>query len=75
MNQAINKEKQNMDIVLNFKRIFYDINNREALESEIIDNLKDKLDVELLNKIIEQTNKNINVTDVIPNLPKIDNIV
>ena len=47
MNQSINKEKQNMDIVLSFKRTFYDINNREALESEIIDNLKDKIDMSL----------------------------
>jgi len=75
MTQTINKEKQNVDIVLNFKRIFYDINNREALESEIIDNMKDKMDIELLNKIIEQTNKNVNITSIISNPPKTDNIV
>jgi hypothetical protein len=68
MSQAINKEKQNMDTVLSFKRTFFDINNREALESEIYDNLKDKLDILVLDKVIEQINKNniITTTKIIP---------
>ena len=71
MNQSINKEKQNMDIVLSFKRTFYDINNREALESEIIDNLKDKIDMSLLLKILDQINKNTNLHS---NTNKLDNV-
>jgi hypothetical protein len=70
INQVINKEKQNIDIVIGFKRTFYDINNREALDSEIIDNLKDKIDVSLLIKSIELINKNnIIVNSVIPSIP------
>jgi len=69
INQVINKEKQNIDIVIGFKRTFYDINNREALDSEIIDNLKDKIDVSLLIKSIELINKNnIIVNSVIPSI-------
>jgi hypothetical protein len=56
--QMISKEKQNIDSVLTFKRTFYDINNRDALESEIIDNLKDKIDVPLLLKTIDHLKKN-----------------
>lgn len=58
MSQLLNKEKQNMEIVLNFKRMFYNINNRDALENEIIDNLKDRIEISVLLKIIEQINKN-----------------
>jgi hypothetical protein len=77
MNQTINKEKQNMDIVLSFKRTFYDINNREALESEIIDNLKDKIDISLLLKTLDQIYKNTNLhsnTNLQPNTNKLDNV-
>ena len=41
----VSKEKQNMEQILSFKRTFYDINNRDALDSEIIDNLKDKIEM------------------------------
>jgi len=56
--QMISKEKQNLDSVLSFKRTFYDINNRDALDSEIIDNLKDKIEMTLLLKTIDQIKKN-----------------
>jgi len=61
INRKIVKEKQNIDTVLNFKRTFYNINNREALDSEITDNLKDKIDLPILVKIIEQLNRSSNV--------------
>jgi hypothetical protein len=41
-------------MVRDFKRIFYNLNNREAMDEEIIDNLKDKLGEELLQKLIEE---------------------
>ena len=69
---VLNKEKQNMEIVFSFKRTFYDINNREALESEIIDNLKDKIDISILIKVIEQINKNNNAL-ILPSLPSSHN--
>jgi hypothetical protein len=71
MNQVINKEKQNIEMVLSFKRTFYDINNREALESEIIDNLRDKIDIPILFKTLDQINKN---TSLLTYSSKIDNI-
>jgi hypothetical protein len=49
--------EKNNKIVSDFKVTFYRINNRDALDSEIIDNLKDKVDMSSLVKIIE-TQKN-----------------
>ena len=46
-------EERNNKIVSDFKTTFYRINNRDALDSEIIDNLKDKMDMPTLLKIIE----------------------
>ena len=46
------------DFILSFKNL----NNREPMESEIIDNLKDKINIKVLEKIVEQ-NK-LNVTDL-----------
>jgi hypothetical protein len=46
-------EEKNNKIVADFKTTFYRINNRDALDSEIIDNLKDKLEMHTLLKIIE----------------------
>jgi len=46
-------EEKNNKIVADFKTTFYRINNRDALDSEIIDNLKDKLEMHILLKIIE----------------------
>lgn len=76
LSQIINKEKQNIDMILNFKRTFYDINNREPLENEIIDNLKDKIDISMLLKTIEQINKNQSNMEIEINLqPNISNVV
>jgi hypothetical protein len=69
LNQIINKEKQNLEIVNNFQKIFFDLNNREPLESEIIDNLKDKIDVSILTKSIETIKKN-KVAELAPSSSK-----
>lgn len=58
LNQIISKEKQHSDIILNFQKTFFDINNREPLDSEIIDNLKDKIEITLLTKSLEHIKKN-----------------
>lgn len=58
LNQIINKEKQYLEVILNFQKTFFDINNREPLETEIIDNLKDKIDLTMLTKTLEQIQKN-----------------
>jgi hypothetical protein len=50
--QHKNNEKYNK-IVSDFKITFYKINNRDALDSEIIDNLKNKIEMQNLLKIID----------------------
>ncbi len=58
MDQILNKEKQNIELVVSFQKTFYDINNREPLDSEIYDNLKDKIDVTIISNAIETIKKN-----------------
>lgn len=41
-------------VVTDFISLFADLNNREPMESEIIDNLKEKIDINTIKKIIEQ---------------------
>jgi hypothetical protein len=56
--QLANKEKlvkeTNLKIVKDFKTLFYRFNNREATDSEIIDNLQEKLTLPDLKICIEQ---------------------
>lgn len=53
-----NKNKKlkeiNKKMVNDFIQLFTNLNNREPLDSEIIDNLKDKLDVKTIQKIISE---------------------
>jgi hypothetical protein len=57
----IKKENEfNRKSVNDFIRVFNNLNNREPMDSEIIDNLKDKMDVKTIQKIIDQ-NKSITV--------------
>lgn len=42
----------NINLVKEFKRTFYNLNNREPMDSEIIDNLKDKIELSILTKIV-----------------------
>lgn len=58
INQIITTEKQYLAVILNFQKTFYDINNREPLDSEIIDNLKDKIELTVLTKSLDQFKKN-----------------
>jgi len=45
--------------VLEFKNMFFNINNREPMHSEIIDNLKDKIELSILKKILEEQESTI----------------
>jgi hypothetical protein len=47
----------NINLVKDFKRTFFNLNNREPMDSEIIDNLKDKIELSVLQNIIN-TQKN-----------------
>jgi len=42
------------NIVSEFKKMFHNLHNRQPLQSEIIDNLKDKIELSTLKKIIEE---------------------
>ena len=53
-NEGKKREEVSQQIVFDFKSIFYNLNNREALENEIIDNLKDKIELTTLTKIIDK---------------------
>jgi hypothetical protein len=64
MSQSLNKEKQIYEAVSTFKNTFYNINNREPLETEILDNLKDKYDIVSLTKTIDQMNRNFGVSSI-----------
>jgi hypothetical protein len=46
--------EQNVKIVKDFIQLFITLNNRQPLESEIIDNLKEKIDVILVKKILDE---------------------
>lgn len=47
-------DETNEQAVADFKKIFHDLNNRDPLENEIIDNLKDKIELSKLTKIIQK---------------------
>ena len=64
INQIINKEKHYLETILNFQKIFHDINNREPLDDEIIDNLKDKIEITILTKTLETVRKNNKCLDL-----------
>jgi len=59
-----NKEKKLAEnqshIVLEFKKMFNNLHNRDPMQSEIIDNLKDKIELSTLKKIIENQESNDN---------------
>ena len=65
-----NKQKKQIElnnkIVTDFVELFRNLNNREPMETEIMDNLKDKVDITTIKKILEdgkilnlQVNQNI----------------
>jgi hypothetical protein len=51
----------NHTTVSEFKKVFYNLNNRQPMESEIIDNLKDKIELSTLLQIIELQNTGDNI--------------
>jgi hypothetical protein len=52
--------ENNNQIVNNFIESFTNLNNREPMETEIYDNLKDKMNIKTLEKIIEKNKSNKN---------------
>lgn len=58
--------EQNNKIIKDFIESFMSLNNREPMESEIIDNLKDKIDVNKIKKILEN-GRALNIKNDTPN--------
>ena len=56
-NQKRRTKEINLGMVRDFKRIFFNLNNREAMDEEIIDNLRDKMSEDILLKLIEELRK------------------
>ena len=50
--------EKNIFMVNEFKKVFFNLNQREPLDQEIIDNLNDKIDINTLNKLIEDSKAN-----------------
>jgi len=48
-------DETNINLLKDFKKTFNDLHHREPLDSEIIDNLNDKIDVSILIKLIEES--------------------
>ena len=46
--------EQNVKVVKDFIQLFTTLNNREPMESEIIDNLKEKMDITIVKKILDE---------------------
>ena len=44
--------ENNRKVVSDFVSQFYNLNNREPMESEVIDNLKDTIDADTIRKIL-----------------------
>lgn len=59
-NKIRKKNELDKKIVSDFIILFNNLNNRQPMESEIIDNLKEKIDVNTIKKIIEE-NKTLSV--------------
>jgi hypothetical protein len=59
-NKIKKQNELNKKTVYDFINLFINLNNREPMETEIIDNLKEKINPEIIKKIIEE-NKSISV--------------
>ena len=63
--QKHNELNKNKVHIFDFKKQFYDLNGRDPLDGEIIDNLKDKIDyntiINILDNIKYSNNSNINI--------------
>jgi hypothetical protein len=53
-NKMKKQNEMNKKMVYDFVKVFYNLNNREPMDTEIIDNLKDKMDIDTIAKIIDE---------------------
>lgn len=60
VNKVRKQNELNKRIVYDFIKLFNDLNNREPMESEIIDNLKEKINPDTIKKILDE-NRTISI--------------
>lgn len=60
VNRIKKQNELNKKLINDFIRFFIDLNNREPMDSEIIDNLKEKINTETIKKCLEE-NKSISI--------------
>jgi len=53
-NKIKKQNELNRKIIYDFIKLFTDLNNREPMESEIFDNLKEKINPEIIKKILDE---------------------
>lgn len=68
-------DEENDHIVENFIVLFKNMNHREPLYSEIVENLKDKINVELLEKIVRKKLSHIEISGESPNTYDLDGVL
>ena len=70
-NKIKKQNELNKKIINDFIILFNNLNNREPMESEIIDNLKEKIDINIIRKIIDENRTlsvKINIDDPMSNI-------
>jgi hypothetical protein len=50
-------EQKNILMIKTFQKTFFNLNHREPMENEIVDNLSDQIDSEIIKKIIMEMSK------------------
>lgn len=58
-NKLKKTNEYNQKIISEFINVFINLNNREPIESEVIDNLKDKIDVEIIKKFLNENKSDL----------------
>ena len=60
-NKLKKTNEYNHKIVSEFINVFTSLNNRDPMESEIVDNLKDRIDVETIKKILNENKSSLSI--------------
>jgi hypothetical protein len=60
-NKVKKTNEYNQKIISEFINVFTSLNNRDPMESEIIDNLKDRIDLEIIKKILNENKSSISI--------------
>ena len=61
-NKLKKTNEYNQKIISEFINVFTNLNNREPMESEIIDNLKDRIEVEIIKRLLTENKSHIIIT-------------